>query len=70
VAADEFAEGEVFAFEEGGPGFGDGFDPSTEELDFTLESQSESAPIFVPSSYDDLMELWCRFYEAPFRPKF
>ena len=58
VFGEEFAEGEVFAFEEGGVGFSvDGPDSQLEDLDFDLESQ-EFGPIYVPSSYDDLMELW------------
>ena len=57
--AEEFTEGEVFAFEEGFGG--DGLESSKlEDLDFDLEvHQCEKfGPIYVPSSYDDLMELW------------
>ena len=56
---EEFAEGEVFAFEDGYGG-GDGLDSRLEDLDFDLErpNHNEFGPIYVPSSYDDLMELW------------
>ena len=56
---EEFAEGEVFAFEEGGVGFGGDpiGDSMSQDLEFDLECQ-EFGPIYVPSSYDDMLELW------------
>jgi len=58
---DEFSEGEVFAFEEGFNSMDGGPDSMLEDLDFDLENSSSSndfGPIYVPSSYDDMLELW------------
>ena len=59
---EEFAEGEVFAFEEGGVGFGsDGVaDSMLDDLELDLDTSKgqEFGPIYVPSSYDDIIELW------------
>ena len=58
---DEFSEGEVFAFEEGFNSMDGGPDSMLEDLDFDLETSSSSldfGPIYVPSSYDDMLELW------------